>query len=211
MKPVFDAAFQAQLTELMSWRRDVRRFRRDAVPESLIENLLDIAQLAPSVGNAQPWRWVRVESAPARAAFKANFEACNAEALAEQAGERAALYAKLKLAGMDAAPLQLACFCDHTTPQGGGLGKRTMPEMLDYSVVSMITTLWLAARAAGLGLGWVSILDPVLAAKSLEVPDSWKLIAYLCIGWPEEDHIDPELVRHGWQERTSLGREVMVR
>ena len=98
-----------------------------------------------------------------------------------------------------------------TTPQGGGLGKRTMPEMLDYSVVSMITTLWLAARAAGLGLGWVSILDPLAAARSLEVPENWKLIAYLCIGWPEEEHADPELVRHGWQERTSLGREVMVR
>ena len=68
MKPVFDAAFQAQLTQLMVWRRDVRRFRRDPVPDSLIETLLDIAQLAPSVGNAQPWRWVRVDSAPARAA-----------------------------------------------------------------------------------------------------------------------------------------------
>ena len=83
--------------------------------------------------------------------------------------------------------------------------------MLDYSVVSMITTLWLAARAAGLGLGWVSILDPLAAARSLEVPESWRLIAYLCIGWPEEEHADPELVRHGWQARTSLGRAVMVR
>eukprot|EP01037_Dinobryon_pediforme_P009479 gene9479-9559_t len=173
--------------------------------------MLDIAQLAPSVGNSQPWRWVRVESTPARAALKANFESCNAEALAEQHGERAALYAKLKLAGMDAAPLQLACFCDHATPQGGGLGKRTMPEMLDYSVVSMIATLWLAARAAGLGLGWVSILEPLAVAKSLDVPDNWKLIAYLCIGWPEEEHADPELVRHGWQERTCLGRDVIVR
>ena len=86
-----------------------------------------------------------------------------------------------------------------------------MPEMLDYSVVSMITSLWLAARAYGLGLGWVSILDAEGAARSLDVPESWKLIAYLCIGWPEEEHADPELVRSGWQQRTDLGRDVLVR
>lgn len=208
--PDFDAAFCDKLAALFSWRRDVRRFRTDPAPPGLIEHLLDLAQLAPSVGNSQPWRIVSVESREKRALARANFERCNAEALAAQCGERAQLYAQLKLAGLDAAPVQFAVFCDHATTQGHGLGVRTMPEMLDYSVVGMIATLWLAARAAGLGLGWISILDPAALARDLGAPPAYKLIAYLCLGWPSEEHDDPELVRHGWQERTSEGRKLTI-
>ncbi len=208
--PVFDGKFQAELAELMRWRRDVRRFRRDPASEELIDSLLDLAQLAPSVGNSQPWRMIRVESAAKREAIRNNLLCSNAEALAAQQGERAALYARLKLEGLDAAPVQLAVFCDHATTQGHGLGVRTMPETLDYSVVGMINGLWLAARAAGLGLGWVSILDPEQVRIALDAPESFKLIAFLCIGWPEEEHIDPELVRCGWQDRTAAGRRVVV-
>ncbi len=208
--PVFDGKFQSELAELMRWRRDVRRFRREPAPEELIDSLLDLAQLAPSVGNSQPWRLMRVESAAKREAIRNNFLSSNAEALATQQGERAALYARLKLEGLDAAPVQLAVFCDHATTQGHGLGVRTMPETLDYSVVGMINGLWLAARAAGLGLGWVSILDPEQVRIALDAPESFKLIAFLCIGWPEEEHIDPELVRCGWQDRTAAGRRVVV-
>jgi 5,6-dimethylbenzimidazole synthase len=210
-KPVFDAHFRDELTELMRWRRDVRRFRRDPVPEALLENLFDLAQIAPSVGNSQPWRIIRVESTDKRAEIRRNFEACNAEALAAQSGDRAGMYAKLKLAGLDAAPVQLAIFCDHATEQGHGLGMRTMPEMLDYSVVGMISGLWLAARAAGLGLGWVSILDPARVCSALEALKSYKFIAFLCLGWPEEEHVDPELVRCGWQDRTELGRRIVTK
>lgn len=209
-KPLFDAQFREELAELMRWRRDVRRFRADPVPESLLDNLFDLAQVAPSVGNSQPWRFIRVESAAKRAEIRRNFSACNAEALAAQDSERAALYARLKLEGLDAAPVQLAVFCDHATRQGHGLGMRTMPEMLDYSVVGMISGLWLAARAAGLGLGWVSILDPVQVCTALEAPPSYKFIAFLCIGWPREEHVDPELVRHGWQQRTKAGRRIVT-
>ena len=141
--------------------------------------------------------------------IRRNFLACNAEALAAQSNERAAIYARLKLAGIDAAPVQLAVFCDHATEQGHGLGARTMPEMLDYSVVGMIAGLWLAARAAGLGLGWVSILDPAQVCAALDAPPSYKFIAFLCLGWPEEEHVDPELVRNGWQERTDFGRRIV--
>jgi 5,6-dimethylbenzimidazole synthase len=114
------------------------------------------------------------------------------------------------LAGLDAAPVQLAVFCDRATPQGHGLGSRTMPETLDYSVVGMIAGLWLAARAAGLGLGWVSILDPLAVGAALGAPASYKFIAFLCLGWPEEEHVDPELVRCGWQDRTAAGRRVVT-
>ena len=84
---------------------------------------------------------------------------------------------------------------------GAGLGRRTMPEMLAYSVVGAVTTLWLAARAHGIGLGWVSILDPVAADRTLEVPETWRLVGYLCLGYPVEEHTDPELARAGWQAR----------
>jgi 5,6-dimethylbenzimidazole synthase len=208
--PTFDDAFRAQLETLIAWRRDVRRFSVRPVSAELIEHLLDLAQLSPSVGNSQPWRWVRVESATKRAAVRANFLASNAAAYASQPDERAPAYGALKLAGLDRAPVQFAVFCDRATPQGLGLGCRTMPEMLEYSVAAMVSTFWLAARAAGLGVGWVSILDPGAVGQALEMPPSWKLIAYLCVGWPDEAHLDPELERHHWQSRTAIGRQVRI-
>jgi len=208
--PVFDTAFREKLTHLLAWRRDVRRFRETAVPEPLIDELLDLVQLSPSVGNSQPWRWVRVESADKRAEIRANFSACNARAQAEYPDPHAEAYAALKLEGLEKAPLQLAVFCDKATAQGHGLGQRTMPETAEYSTTNMIATFWLVARAAGLGVGWVSILDPERVKQALDVPPAWKFIAYLCIGWPEEQHLDPELERHGWQPRTEIGRQVKI-
>jgi len=101
--------------------------------------------------------------------------------------------------GLREAPVHLAIFCDHATEAGAGLGRKTMPEMLDYSVVAAVHTFWLAARAQGLGAGWVSIIDPGQVSNALEVPLAWKLIAYLCVGFPQEEHLDPELERHDWQ------------
>jgi 5,6-dimethylbenzimidazole synthase len=197
--PIFDSAFRDRLAELFAWRRDVRRFKPDPVPSPLIDELLGLAALAPSVGNSQPWRFVSVASAAARAAVIANFNACNAAALASYEGERAALYASLKLSGLREAPVHLAVFCDHATEAGSGLGRTTMPEVLDYSVVAAIHTFWLCARAENLGVGWVSILDPRQVCRTLDVPAQWKLIAYLCVGFPLEEHLDPELERHHWQ------------
>ena len=197
--PVFGDAFIHGLTDLFRWRRDVRRFKPDPVPSPLIEKLLGLAALAPSVGNSQPWRFVSVEMLSAREAVIANFNVCNAAALASYEGERAALYASLKLSGLREAPVHLAVFCDHATEAGFGLGQTTMPEALDYSVVAAIHTFWLCARAENLGVGWVSILDPREICRALDVPAQWKLIAYLCVGFPLEEHLDPELVRHEWQ------------
>lgn len=202
--PAFDDDFRDKLGELIAWRRDVRRFRREPVPEGLLATLLDQMQLSPSVGHSQPWRWLRVDDPGQRAAVQASFSHCNADALADYEGERAALYARLKLEGLRESPLQFAVFCDHGTMQGHGLGRRTMPEMLDYSVVAAITQFWLATRAHGLGLGWVSILDPVEIAAILGAPPEWKLIGYLCLGYPEEEHEVPELVRAGWERDQRL-------
>lgn len=206
--PRFDDGFRDGLARLLRWRRDVRRFRTDPVDPALLDRLLDLADLAPSVGNSQPWRFVSVETPAARAAVRANFATANAEALAAQAEERRRLYATLKLAGLDRAPVQLAAFTDTGTAQGHGLGRRTMPQTLEHSTVMAVHTLWLAARAAGIGVGWVSILDPGRLCRDLCVPEDWRFTAYLCIGHPEEEHEDPELQRAGWQARTGRGRDL---
>jgi len=199
--PRFDAEFRAEFAELLRWRRDVRRFRADPIPVSLIEKLLALAALAPSVGLSQPWRFILVETPERRAAIRENFAHANTSALEGYAGERQARYARLKLEGLSQAPVHLAVCADETTAQGHGLGRKTMPETLRYSVVAAIQTLWLAARAEGLGVGWVSILDPAEACAILDLPPAWSFVAYLCLGWPEEEHDDPELERHGWEQR----------
>lgn len=208
--PNFDAAFGARFRDLVLWRRDVRRFRRDPVDDNLVLSLLELAGRAPSVGHSQPWRFVLVEADERRAAVRASFERANSLAMEGYWGEERNRYVRLKLAGLDAAPVQLAVFADEATEAGAGLGRQTMPETLRYSVVGAIHTLWLAARAEGLGLGWISILEPDVVTKALDVPGGWTLVAYLCLGWPEEEHLDPELVRHGWQGRIPLA-EIIVR
>ncbi len=199
--PVFDPAFQALLAELFRWRRDVRRFRTDPVPQEVLDALLDTACLAPSVGLSQPWRFVTVDDPGRRSAVRADFERCNVDALARQAPDRAALYARLKLAGLDEAPHHVAVFADPEPAEGRGLGRATMPETVAWSAVMAVHTLWLAARAAGLGLGWVSILDPATVAAVLDVPAEWTFVAYLCLGHPSAESDVPELELEGWERR----------
>ncbi len=206
----FDPAFRARLRELLTWRRDVRRFRRDPLPNGTLEALIELGCLAPSVGLSQPWRFVIVEDATIRAAIRQNFETCNAQALAAQSGDRAGLYAQLKLAGLDEAPCHLAVFADRATTQGHGLGRHTMPEMIDYSAVTAVHTIWLAARAQGIGMGWVSILDAKTVAVLLDVPAEWKFIGYFCLGYPQADDTVPELEQSGW-ERRRLPSSVILR
>ena len=199
--PSFDRAFQADLTRLFAWRRDVRRFTARPLEPGAIEELVALTALAPSVGFSQPTRFVRVVSAARRAAVVADYERANAAAADRYGGERHATYVKLKLAGLREAPVHLAVFVDTETPRGEGLGRASMPEMLAYSTVLAVHTLWLAARARGIGVGWVSILDPAAVASILDVSETWSLVAYLCVGYPQEEHLDRELERAGW-ERT---------
>ena len=200
--PEFDAGFRATFAELLAWRRDVRHFRAEETPdEATLAELFDLAALAPSVGNCQPTRFVRVDDRARRASIRANFEAANHDALSAYAGEKAALYVRLKLEGLSDAPIQLAVFCDEATDQGHGLGARSMAETRRYSTVCALHTFWLAARARGLGVGWVSILDPATIAGALDVPSAWTFIAYLCVGFAREEHLIPELERVGWQVR----------
>lgn len=202
--PNFSDDFRDRLLNLFRWRRDVRRFRPDPLPPGLLERLLEVAALAPSVGLSQPWRFVLVEDPGRRAAVRASFTACNAAALARQDASRAGLYARLKLAGLDEAPCHLAIFAETDPAQGHGLGRGTMPEMAAYSAVLAAHTLWLSARAEGLGMGWVSILEPAAVAAALEVPPGWTLIGYFCLGYPQEELDRPELERAGWEKRRRI-------
>jgi 5,6-dimethylbenzimidazole synthase len=207
----FDSTFRATFCDLVLWRRDVRRFRGDPVPEELLDRLIELATHAPSVGLSQPWRFVKVKSPERRRVVWESFASANVRALQGYDGEQRAAYAGLKLAGLKEAPIHLAVFSDDSTATGSGLGRRTMPETLRYSVVAAVQTLWLAARAEGLGMGWVSILDPITVTRALDVPAGWTLVAYLDMGWPAEEHLDPELERHHWEARHYTGDLVFTR
>ena len=197
-------AHRDALHDVLQWRRDVRHFCNDPIPDDVLARLRAAMDLAPSVGNARPWRVLQVTTPALRAQIIANFEAANekAGAIYDDAHTRET-YASLKLAGLRDAPVHLAVFTETQPDAGRGLGRQTMPEMLCYSSVAAIYTLWLAARAENLGLGWVSILDPVAVAQTLGVPDHWQLTGYLCLGKVAFNTDTPLLHENDWQQNTA--------
>lgn len=209
--PLFDDRFRVELRRLFAWRRDVRRFRSDPIAPEAVAGLIEIACSAPSVGLSQPWRFVIVEDDGRRRSIIDEFRHCNAAALHRYSGEAASRYARLKLAGLAEAPVHLAVFAERQTGQGRGLGRLTIPETADYSVVAAIVTLWLAARAEGIGVGWVSILRPGRISEILSIPPAWRFVAYLCLGYPEHQFGEPELEREGWERRRPAATFVVRR
>jgi 5,6-dimethylbenzimidazole synthase len=199
--PVFDARFAESFEQLLAWRRDVRHFKADPVDPALLDGLLALTALAPSVGLSQPWRFVLVQDAGLRADVLADFERSRAEAEAGIPVEKRGAYGRAKLEGLREAPVHLAAFTDTSTHQGHGLGVFSMPECLHYSTVMAVHTLWLAAQLRGLGMGWVSILQPEAIARRLAVPPGWELTAYLCLGTPAFESQRPELESTGWEQR----------
>lgn len=199
----WDEPFRVALHELFRMRRDVRRFKTDSVDDGTMQRLIDAACLAPSVGMCQAWRFVSVRDPDRRKHLIAEFEAANATAASSYDAHTAAEYRRLKLAGLREAPEHLAVFVQPSPEQGRGLGRQTMPETVAYSVVTAIQNFWLAARAENIGVGWVSIWDPLAVRDCLDVPKDWQLIAYLCVGYPQtESQSIPELERDGWQKRS---------
>lgn len=199
--PHFTAAFRADLASLLQWRRDVRQFRPDPLPEAITEQLLNLASHAPSVGNSQPTRFVLVRSPRMRQALVDHVTVQNNAAASAYAAGARARYDRLKLHGLATCPLVIAVFSVADPAEGHGLGRQTMPETLAYSTVCAIHTLWLAARAHGIGLGWVSIVQPDAMGPLLDVPRAWRFIALLCLGYPEADASLPLLHSNGWQHR----------
>lgn len=210
--PTFDAAFQDGFMALLRWRRDVRHFDTCPLREADMQAILHSAGYAPSVGNAQPWRFVRLRSPAIREALVAHVDAEVAAAGERYAGSaRHEQYRALKLHGLREAPELMAVYCDEDAEAGHGLGRATMPEALRYSCVMAVHTLWLAARMRGIGVGWVSILDPDHLAGLLQVPARWSLIALLCIGYPTAPSETPELELRGWQASEPISARIFER
>ncbi|MEH3037637.1 MAG: 5,6-dimethylbenzimidazole synthase [Sphingomonas adhaesiva] len=210
--PLFDADFVDRLDELFRWRRDVRHFTADPVPDAVMETLLAAVRWAPSVGNAQPWRFVRLRSPALRHRLADHVDAESRAAAANLSNEgRRDRYATLKLHGLREAPEVLAVFHDVDPLAGHGLGRATMPGTLRDSTVIAIHTLWLAAHARGYGLGWVSILDPDAVSAMLRVPPHWSFVALLCLGRPVAPSAVPELERRDWQAREPIADRLFER
>lgn len=209
--PTFDDLFRVNFAELLRWRRDVRAFRSDPLSEDVLGRLLAQAARAPSVGNSQPSRFVIVRSAERRRALLAHVEAEQVAAGVEYDAERRSAYSRLKLHGLAECPVVIAVFCDPDPSEGAGLGRKTMPEALVYSTVCAIHTMWLAARAEGIGLGWVSILQPATVTELLDVPQHWHFIGLLCLGYPKYEDDLPLLHRKGWQAQLTVEAMVIER
>ena len=186
-------------------RRDVRAdFSSEDVPDDVLLRVLEAAHLAPSVGLSQPWRFIVVRDLATRRDVRAAFDEANTAAARAYEGERAERYRSLRLQGILEAPVNLCVVCDDDPERGHGLGRQTMPETVRYSTVCAIQNLWLAARVEGLGVGWVSIVDPHALRRILAIPDHLTVVAYLCIGYVHTFATEPDLIRAGWETRLPL-------
>ena len=203
--PPFNDVEREAVYRVIAERRDVRRgFLDTPLPDDLLGRLLAAAHSAPSVGLMQPSRFVVIRDYGIRKAVRQIFEEANVRALNSLNGEQAERYSGLKLEGILEAPQNLCVLCDRASERGHGLGRQTMPETAIYSTVCAIQNLWLAARSEGVGVGWVSILDPAKLRTLLNIPDHLTLVAYLCMGYVEGFASEPDLERFGWERRVDL-------
>jgi 5,6-dimethylbenzimidazole synthase len=203
----FDESEREAIYRAIRERRDVRRgFLPQPMPDELLMRLLEAAHNAPSVGLMQPWRFIVIRDLAIRQAVHNIFLDANQQALAGYEGEQQRNYAGMKLEGILEAPQNLCIVCDSESSQGHRLGRRTMPETALYSAVCAVQNLWLAARAEGIGVGWVSILEPHLLRRVLKIPERITPVAYLCLGYVDAFAAEPDLERAGWEKRTSLRR-----
>jgi nicotinate-nucleotide--dimethylbenzimidazole phosphoribosyltransferase len=189
-------------------RRDIRRFRPDPVPDDVLTRVLEAAHKAPSVGLMQPWRLITVRDANTRSAVRALAQRERIRQ-ADRFDDRARHFLDQKVEGVVEAPLGVVVCCDHGDPGAEVLGRGTIPETDVYSTACAIQNLWLAARAEGLGVGWVSFYRPHDLRDLLGIPDRVDPIAYLCVGWPDERPVRPGLEAAGWSHRTPLASVVM--
>jgi 5,6-dimethylbenzimidazole synthase len=203
--PAFSSAEREVLYRIMRSRRDIRRFVPRPVPAEILGRILEMAHYAPSVGFMQPWNFILVSSPTLRGQIKTLFDSVNAQQRDQiGAAERQGLYDSLKLEGILEAPLNLAVTCDHRRDAPFVLGRGPMPETDLYSTCLAIQNLWLAARAEGVGVGWVSILDRAATEQLLGLPTGVQLVAYLCLGYPVEFADKPMLETVGWKNRLTL-------
>jgi 5,6-dimethylbenzimidazole synthase len=190
--------------EAIYLRRDVREFTDQPVSDQLLTKILDAAHHAGSVGFMQPWNFIVIKSPRTKEKVYQSFATANRDGAQRFSGDQGKLYKSLKLEGIREAPINIAVTCDHSRGGPHTLGRNTMPEMDIYSTCCAIQNLWLAARAEGIGVGWVSILDPNEVKALLHIPRHVTLVAYLCVGYPVAFLTKPLLEQVGWRDRLAL-------
>lgn len=209
MAPSLSAA-RHPIYELIFSRRDVRRFLPRPIPEPVLSRILTAAHHAPSVGFMQPWNFIVIRDPAVKARVKGIFLAENAKASGRFRGKRRGLYEGLKLEGITEAPVNLCVTCDPKRFGPHVLGRNTIRRTDVYSTCCAVQNLWLAARAEGLGVGWVSILRNDRLKRILGIPARVIPVAYLCVGFPVEFLKRPELESVGWAPRLSLARLIFL-
>ena len=204
----YDDDARAAVYRVLAERRDIRRFRPDPVPEGVLRRVLAAAHQAPSVGLMQPWRFIVAREEATRIAVR---QMAQRERLrqADRFGPRASQFLDQKIEGVVEAPLGIVVCCDHGDPDAEVLGRGTIPETDVYSTACAIENLWLAARAEGLGVGWVSFYRPDDLRALFGIPARVDPMAYLCVGWPDERPVRPGLEAAGWSERAPVEDIVM--
>ena len=206
----FPAAERRALDAIIAARRDVRRFRPDDVDDGVVLELLEAAHHAPSVGHSQPWRFVVVRDPDTRttAAWLADQQRLAQAAALDERSARQLL--DLQLEGIREAPVGLVVCCDRRADAAGVLGRATFHDTDMWSCACAIQNIWLAARARGLGVGWVTLFRPADLGQLLGLPPGVETLGWLCVGYPDERQLGPGLERHGWSSRQPLGDLVMA-
>ena len=205
----FSDGERAALGRIMAGRRDVRRFRADPVPPDLLRQVLAAAHQAPSVGHSQPWRFVVVSDARTRVRAAVMADRARLAQAAVMAPDSARHLLDLDLEGIREAPLGVVVCCDRRVPAAGVLGRATFPDADMWSCACAIQNMWLAARAAGLGIGWVTLFEPDDLRALVGAPAGVETLGWLCLGWPDERPPDPGLERRGWSTRQPLEEVVL--
>jgi 5,6-dimethylbenzimidazole synthase len=191
---------------VMQERRDMRHFRPDPVDHELLSRLMHAAHLAPSVGLMQPWRFMRITDNLLREKIYEHVQ-IEREKTADALGNRQAEFMRLKVEGIrECGELLVVSLMEKREKHI--FGRRTLPEMDLASVACAIQNMWLAARAEGIGLGWVSLFDPVVLTKMLHMPDGSRPVAILCVGHVDEFYQQPMLELENWTQRQPLAHVV---
>ena len=195
--------------DIVAARRDIRRFRPDEVDRAVLDRVLQAAHAAPSVGHSQPWRFIVVTEAATREQAARMADEQRLKQARQLAPDSARRLLDLQLEGIREAPYGVVVVCDRRTPAAGVLGRATFPDADLWSCACAIENLWLAARAEGLGVGWVTLFDPEELASLLALPEGVVSLGWLCLGWPDERPPAPGLERAGWSRRQPLPEVVL--
>lgn len=197
--------------EAIKKRRDVRSWFSDKhIDNSTLGRILKAGNYAPSVGLSQPWNYILIRDIETRKKIKAVVDEKRLDFYNLLPDEKKIKFRNIKIEGILESDLNMAVTCDVSRKGPDILGRATMPEMSEYSVVLSIENMWLAARAEGIGMGWISFIDPDRVKKILGIPESIKLVGYLAVGYLSEDHDIPELEDKKWEKRLDVSNFVYM-